>query len=112
MTAAHFDQRLLDAVARRAGGLQSARRRAAFVNRRQQQVLDRNVIVLKLLRLVFGGDEDFVQARRDVDLIDRPRRAANFRQAIHIAFNSSAQWLDVDAGARQHRRHQSALLFE
>jgi hypothetical protein len=56
LAAPHFLQRLHEPLARQAHLLKEASGGSAIVEHRQEQMLDRDVVVLEPLRLIFGLD--------------------------------------------------------
>ena len=59
-------------------------RRPGVVDRRQQHVLDRDVLVLELLGFVFGAGQQAVEAGGDVDLVGAAGGSGNFGHAVDL----------------------------
>ena len=112
LAAAHFLQRLHEAVASEAELLEDSARGAAIVGSCQQQMLHGDVVILEPFGLVFRLRKQTVQAAGKVNLIGPAGRPGDFRQAA-ISCSSRARIFSTFASARfRIEDAKSTLLFD
>ena len=83
--------------------------RRLVVNRREDEQLARDVLVIALLRQLVGQVEEFGELLADVHLA---ARAFHPRQFVDEDTQLRAQQVDVDAGLGQQTAHRAALLVK
>ena len=71
---------------------------AGVVGHGEQQMLDRDVLVLELLGFVLGFGEQAVEAAGDVDLIGRAGRGRDLRQAVEFLLDAAVNLSGLHAG--------------
>ena len=84
LVAADLLHGLHEALAGEAELLEQAAGRAAVAGHGQEQVLDRDVVVLEAAGLVFGLGQEAVEAAGDVDLVGRARGARDLGEALQF----------------------------
>ena len=89
LAAAHLREGLEEPVARHAELAEDPCRRGlrAFVQHRQDEVLDRDVLILHLAGRILGLDQQFAQPLREVDLAGLGPRSAYLRPAFEFSFH-------------------------
>ena len=110
--ASHFLQRVHQAVAGQAALAQDFRGGARLVEKREQDVLDRNVIVLELARLLLGASEDPAQPLGDIDLAGVGAAAAHTRDFVQLSLELAGNRRAIDAREFQNRGGQALLVFK
>jgi len=84
----------------------------ALVHHGQEQVLDRDVLVLQALGLVLGLDQQFVQPLGDVHLAGLGPRTGNARALIELFFHLGLERLQRHVHLREQARDQTVFLFQ
>jgi len=90
----------------------AGQRSRRLVAKSQEQVFDTDVFVLQVLGQILGLDQQFVQARRHVELSRRGARAAHLGQLAKAAFELGQIGFGTVAGPLQDTGHESLLLGE
>ena len=112
LAAAHFPERLHQALAGDAGFLEQLAGRAGVVGGRQQEVLDGDVLVLQLPGFVLGVRQKAVQAGADVNLVGAAGRSGDLRHAVDLGKDPPADGVDIHSGLGQDRRSEPVLLSQ
>jgi hypothetical protein len=114
LAAPHLGEDLEEALARDtvlAQGAACAGPRSG-VDHREEDVLDRHVVVLEPLGLLLGGVEDLVERTRDVDLPGSRAGAADPRPGLEVALQRGAHGAGVDLEPREQTRDQAIGVVE
>jgi len=99
-------------VARDAELLENPARGPAVVGERQQDMLDRDVLVLEALGLVLGHGEQALEPARDIDLIGRAGRGGNLRELVELLLEPAVDPLNIHLCFQQDSWSQAPLLLE
>ena len=113
LVAAHFGKRLEEIVRRNSEGLEYLTERAALrlVQYREEDVLDRYVLVLEAVRLVLGAHQNLRKTLRDVDFAAFLTRAGNLRLTVQLVLYRSRYVAHGDVHFFEKPRNEPVLLL-
>ena len=112
LAAADLLEGLHEALAGEAELFEQAAGGAAVAGHGQEQVLDRDVLVLEAAGLVFGLHQEAVEAAGDGSVVRRPRGASYLRQAREFLLEPLPQAADGGLRLVQNGGGQPALLLQ
>ncbi len=91
---------------------QNFRRGAGLIEHRDQHVLDRDVLVLELARLLLRACEHAAEALGRVNLPAVGAAAGNFRNFCELGAKFAGHRVAIDTGELKDRRGQTFVVFE
>ena len=113
LAATHFTQHLRQLVPCDSHLGEQPSGRPFVIRDSQQDMLNRNIFVLELLRFVFRLGEDAVEPAGDVGLVRRrPGRTRYFGRPLQFLLEPLAQEFGGHAGLGENGARQAALLLE
>ena len=86
--------------------------RARVVSGGEQDVLDRDVVVLEALGFLLGLGQELGDAGGDVDLVGAAGGAGDFGQAVDFLLDAGAEGVDADVGLIEDGGGEATLLIE